>query len=143
MEAEDEEPMVEETDDVESDDVETEVEETLDEVSDVEESETENADSVDESDELEDDQEDDDERFDRTTSEIMEQLLDVIDEQDKSLSNAFGDLDDDGNRLITGQELVSKLNEMLPDGLSQTEADALLDSMDTDGDGNILSLIHI
>ena len=137
VEAEDEEPMVEETDDVESDDVETEVEETLDEVSDVEESETEIADFVDESDELEDDQEDDDERFDRTTSEIMEQLLDVIDEQDKSLSNAFGDLDDDGNRLITGQELVSKLNEILPDGLSQTEADALLDSMDTDGDGNI------
>ena len=137
VEAEGEEPMVEETDDVESDDVETEVEETLDEVSDVEESETEIADFVDESDELEDDQEDDDERFDRTTSEIMEQLLDVIDEQDKSLSNAFGDLDDDGNRLITGQELVSKLNEILPDGLSQTEADALLDSMDTDGDGNI------
>ena len=137
VEAEDEEPMVEETDDVESNDVETEVEETLDEVSDVEESETEIADFVDESDELEDDQEDDDERFDRTTSEIMEQLLDVIDEQDKSLSNAFGDLDDDGNRLITGQELVSKLNEILPDGLSQTEADALLDSMDTDGDGNI------
>ena len=137
VEAEDEEPMVEETDDVESDDLETEVEETLDEVSDVEESETEIADFVDESDELEDDQEDDDERFDRTTSEIMEQLLDVIDEQDKSLSNAFGDLDDDGNRLITGQELVSKLNEILPDGLSQTEADALLDSMDTDGDGNI------
>ena len=137
VEAEDEEPMVEETDDVESDDLETEVEETLDEVSDVEDSETEIADSVDESDELEDDQEDDDERFDRTTSEIMEQLLDVIDEQDKSLSNAFGDLDDDGNRLITGQELVSKLNEILPDGLSQTEADALLDSMDTDGDGNI------
>ena len=137
VEAEDEEPMVEETDDVESDDLETEVEETPDEVSDVEDSETEIADSVDESDELEDDQEDDDERFDRTTSEIMEQLLDVIDEQDKSLSNAFGDLDDDGNRLITGQELVSKLNEILPDGLSQTEADALLDSMDTDGDGNI------
>ena len=137
VEAEDEEPMVEETDDVESDDVETDLEETLDEVSDVEESETDIADFVDESDELEDDQEDDDERFDRTTSEIMEQLLDVIDEQDKSLSNAFGNLDDDGNRLITGQELVSKLNEILPDGLSQTEADALLDSMDTDGDGNI------
>ena len=137
VEAEDEEPMVEETDDVELNDVETEGEETPDEVSDVEESETEIADFVDESHELEDDQEDDDERFDRTTSEIMEQLLDVIDEQDKSLSNAFGDLDDDGNRLITGQELVSKLNEILPDGLSQTEADALLDSMDTDGDGNI------
>tara|TARA_S200000501_G_scaffold257842_1_gene241628 strand:- start:1313 stop:3349 length:2037 start_codon:yes stop_codon:yes gene_type:complete len=132
-----EESTVEETEDVESDDVETEVEETVGVVDDVEDSVMEDVDSEDATDELEEDQEDDDARFDRTTAEIMEQLLDVIDEQDKSLSNAFGDLDDDGNRLITGQELVSKLNEILPDGLSQTEADALLDSMDTDGDGNI------
>ena len=73
----------------------------------------------------------------RTNSEIMEQLLDIIDEQDKSLANAFGDLDDDGNRMLSGEELVTKLNEMLPDGLSQEEADNLLESMDTDGDGNI------
>ena len=73
----------------------------------------------------------------RTNSEIMEQLLDIIDEQDKSLANAFGDLDDDGNRMLSGEELVTKLNEMLPDGLSQDEADNLLESMDTDGDGNI------
>ena len=73
----------------------------------------------------------------RTNSEIMEQLLDIIDEQDKSLANAFGDLDDDGNRMLSGEELVTKLNEILPDGLSQEEADNLLESMDTDGDGNI------
>ena len=73
----------------------------------------------------------------RTTSEIMEQLLDIIDEQDKSLANAFGDLDDDGNRLLTSSELVVKLNEMLPEGLSEAEADELLASMDADGDGNI------
>ena len=73
----------------------------------------------------------------RTSSEIMEQLLDIIDEQDKSLANAFGDLDDDGNRMLSGEELVTKLNEMLPDGLSQEEADNLLESMDADGDGNI------
>ena len=73
----------------------------------------------------------------RTNSEILEQLLDIIDEQDKSLANAFGDLDDDGNRMLSGEELVTKLNEMLPDGLSQEEADNLLESMDTDGDGNI------
>ena len=132
-----EESTVEETEDLESDDVETEVEETVEIVDDVDDSEMEDGDSEDATDELEEDQEDDDARFDRTTAEIMEQLLDVIDEQDKSLSNAFGDLDDDGNRLITGQELVSKLNEILPDGLSQTEAGALLESMDTDGDGNI------
>ena len=132
-----EESTVEETEDEESDDVETEDEETAQVVDDVEDSDMEDLDSEDATDELEEEQEEDDARFDRTTAEIMEQLLDVIDEQDKSLSNAFGDLDDDGNRLITGQELVSKLNEILPDGLSQTEADALLDSMDTDGDGNI------
>ena len=133
-----EESTVEETEDEESDDVETEDEEPAQVVDDVEDSDMEDLDSEDATDEVEEDQEDDDDaRFDRTTAEIMEQLLDVIDEQDKSLSNAFGDLDDDGNRLITGQELVSKLNEILPDGLSQTEADALLDSMDTDGDGNI------
>ena len=133
-----EESTVEETEDEESDDVETEDEETAQVVDDVEDSDMEDMGSEDATDELEEEQEDDDDaRFDRTTAEIMEQLLDVIDEQDKSLSNAFGDLDDDGNRLITGQELVSKLNEILPDGLSQTEADALLDSMDTDGDGNI------
>ena len=73
----------------------------------------------------------------RTNSEIMEQLLDIIDEQDKSLANAFGDLDDDGNRMLSADELVTKLNEILPDGLSQEEADNLLESMDTDGDGNI------
>ena len=132
-----EESTVEETEDEESDDVETEDEESAQVVDDVEDSDMEDLDSEDATDELEEEEDDDDARFDRTTAEIMEQLLDVIDEQDKSLSNAFGDLDDDGNRLITGQELVSKLNEILPDGLSQTEADALLDSMDTDGDGNI------
>ena len=73
----------------------------------------------------------------RTVSEIIDQLLDIIDEQDKSLANAFGDLDDDGNRLLTSSELVVKLNEMLPEGLSESEADELLASMDTDGDGNI------
>ena len=132
-----EESTVEETEDEESDDVETEDEETAQVVDDVEDSDMEDLDSEDATDGLEEEQQEDDARFDRTTAEIMEQLLDVIDEQDKSLSHAIGDLDDDGNRLITGQELVSKLNEILPDGLSQTEADALLDSMDTDGDGNI------
>ena len=73
----------------------------------------------------------------RTVSEIIDQLLDIIDEQDKSLANAFGDLDDDGNRLLTSSELVVKLNEMLPEGLSESEADELLASMDADGDGNI------
>ena len=73
----------------------------------------------------------------RTASEIIDELLDIIDEQDKSLANAFGDLDDDGNRMLSREELVSKLNELLPEGLSEQEADRLMDSLDTDGDGNI------
>ena len=73
----------------------------------------------------------------RTASEIIDELLDIIDEQDKSLANAFGDLDDDGNRMLSRGELVSKLNELLPEGLSEEEADRLMDSLDTDGDGNI------
>ncbi len=73
----------------------------------------------------------------RSTTEILERLLDIIDEQDKSLANAFGDLDDDGNRLLTSSELVVKLNEILPEGLSESEANELLASMDADGDGNI------
>ena len=73
----------------------------------------------------------------RTASEIIDELLDIIDEQDKSLANAFGDLDDDGNRMLSREELVSKLNELLPEGLSEGEADRLMDSLDTDGDGNI------
>jgi len=74
---------------------------------------------------------------DRSTSEILELLLDVIEEEDISLANAFGDLDDDGDRLLTSDELVTKLNQILPDGMSESEADALLESMDSDGDGNI------
>ena len=73
----------------------------------------------------------------RTASEIIDELLDIIDEQDKSLANAFGDLDDDGNRMLSREELVSKLNELIPEGVSEEEADRLMDSLDTDGDGNI------
>tara|TARA_Y100000766_G_scaffold119545_1_gene102599 strand:- start:6062 stop:8143 length:2082 start_codon:yes stop_codon:yes gene_type:complete len=73
----------------------------------------------------------------RSSAEIIEQLLDVIEEEDKSLVNAFGDLDDDGDRLLTSEELVHKLNVILPHGLTESEAESLLSSMDTDGDGNI------
>ena len=117
---------------VDEEEIETEIEEV------VEESIDEN---LDEDDIIEDDEEETDDEISespqRSTTEILEQLLDIIDEQDKSLANAFGDLDDDGNRLLTSTELVVKLNEILPEGLSESEADDLLASMDTDGDGNI------
>ena len=138
------------TDDIEDDEVEDEQEDHAetdadvefdvdDEIEDIEEElidETQ-VDDIDEENEEEDDEDHTDTMIVRTNSEIMEQLLDIIDEQDKSLANAFGDLDDDGNRMLSADELVTKLNEILPEGLSQVEADNLLESMDTDGDGNI------
>ena len=127
----------EQEDDAETDaDVEVDVD---DEIEDIEEElidET-RVDDIDEENEEEDEEDHTDTTIVRTNSEIMEQLLDIIDEQDKSLANAFGDLDDDGNRMLSADELVTKLNEILPEGLSQEEADNLLESMDTDGDGNI------
>ncbi|MAH29678.1 MAG: hypothetical protein CL959_03255 [Euryarchaeota archaeon] len=133
----------EESDDI---DVHSVVEETADETVDDTTEDIEHEEFVDEGhdDEIvEEFSEEDDEGHEaeivilRSNSEIMEQLLDIIDEQDKSLANAFGDLDDDGNRMLSADELVTKLNEILPDGLSQEEADNLLESMDADGDGNI------
>ena len=127
----DQEDHAEDDADVE-DDVDDEIEDIEEELID----ETQ-VDEIDEEDEEEDEEALTDTMVVRTNSEIMEQLLDIIDEQDKSLANAFGDLDDDGNRMLSVDELVTKLNEILPEGLSQEEADNLLKSMDTDGDGNI------
>ena len=148
--SEQDEEIDETTDDIEDDEVEDEPEDHAetdadvesdvdDEIEDIEEElidETQ-VDDIDEENEEEDEEDHTDTMIVRTNSEIMEQLLDIIDEQDKSLANAFGDLDDDGNRMLSADELVTKLNEILPEGLSQEEADNLLESMDTDGDGNI------
>ena len=114
-------------------------EEVVDEIEEIEEESLDETqlDEIDEEIDEEDEEGHTDTLVVRTNSEIMEQLLDIIDEQDKSLANAFGDLDDDGNRMLSADELVTKLNEILPDGLSREEADNLLESMDTDGDGNI------
>ena len=152
--SEQDEEIDETTDDIEDDEVEDEQEDHAeaeadvesdvesdvdDEIEDIEEElidETQ-VDDIDEENEEEGEEDHTDTMVVRTNSEIMEQLLDIIDEQDKSLANAFGDLDDDGNRMLSADELVTKLNEILPEGLSQEEADNLLESMDTDGDGNI------
>ncbi|MEC7179976.1 MAG: EF-hand domain-containing protein [Candidatus Thermoplasmatota archaeon] len=114
-------------------------EEVVDEIEEIEEESHDETqiDEIDEDIEEEDEEDHRETMVVRSNSEIMEQLLDIIDEQDKSLANAFGDLDDDGNRMLSADELVTKLNEILPEGLSREEADNLLESMDTDGDGNI------
>lgn len=138
-ESEDDEEEGDYEDHSEEEEVPDEAEEIEDEFEEVEEVSTDETqdDTIDEESDGTDEEEGTDAVVVRTNSEIMEQLLDIIDEQDKSLANAFGDLDDDGNRMLSADELVTKLNEILPDGLSQEEADNLLESMDADGDGNI------
>ncbi len=134
LEVEDDQEVHSENEDVP--DVEDNVD---DEIEDIEEEliEETQVDEIDEESEEEDVEDQTETLVVRTNSEIMEQLLDIIDEQDKSLANAFGDLDDDGNRMLSADELVTKLNEILPEGLLQEEANNLMESMDTDGDGNV------
>ena len=138
---ESENPEVEEDQEVHSENEDVpDVEDNVDdEIEDIEEEliEETQVDEIDEESEEEDVEDFTETLVVRTNSEIMEQLLDIIDEQDKSLANAFGDLDDDGNRMLSADELVTKLNEILPEGLLQKEADNLMESMDTDGDGNV------
>lgn len=74
---------------------------------------------------------------DRSIGQIYEDILDSIDEQDLTLSNAFGNMDEDGDRMITRSELGSKLSNFLDYELSDSELDAMMDSMDENSDGNI------
>ena len=138
-EIEDEDEVEEDQEEHSEDEDVPDEEEVVDEIEEIEEESLDETqiDEIDEQIEEEEEEDHTETMVVRTNSEIMEQLLDIIDEQDKSLANAFGDLDDDGNRMLSADELVTKLNEILPDGLSQEEADNLLESMDTDGDGNI------
>ena len=138
-EIEDEDEGEEDQEDHSEDEDVPDEEEVVDEIEEIEEESHDETqiDEIDEEIEEEDEEDHTETMVVRTNSEIMEQLLDIIDEQDKSLANAFGDLDDDGNRMLSADELVTKLNEILPEGLSREEADNLLESMDTDGDGNI------
>ena len=73
----------------------------------------------------------------KPVSEIIEELLEAIDEQNLTLSNAFGNMDEDGDRTVTRAELGSKLTNFLDYELSESELDALMDSMDENSDGNI------
>ena len=138
-EIEDEDEVEEDQEEHSEDEEVPDEEEVVDEIEEIEEESHDETqiDEIDEEIEEEDEEDHAETMVVRTNSEIMEQLLDIIDEQDKSLANAFGDLDDDGNRMLSADELVTKLNEILPEGLSREEADNLLESMDTDGDGNI------
>jgi len=127
----DEESVVEEAEEAETEDVEEDSEE------DPEEEEVEE-DSVEE--EMVEDSEDvleDLEHTERTISQIYEDILDSIDQQELTLATAFGDMDEDGNRMITRVELGSKLSKFLDYELTDKELDAMMESMDENSDGNI------
>ena len=117
----DEESVVEEAEEVETEEVEEDSEET--ETEEVEEN------SEDELDDLE--------HTERTISQIYEDILDSIDEQELTLATAFGNMDEDGNRMITRVELGSKLSKFLDYELTDKELDAMMESMDENSDGNI------
>ena len=129
----DEESVVEEAEEVETEEVEEDSEEaeTEEVEEDSEETETE------EVEENSEDELDDLEHTERTISQIYEDILDSIDEQELTLATAFGNMDEDGNRMITRVELGSKLSKFLDYELTDKELDAMMESMDENSDGNI------
>ena len=153
------EERIEESNEVEESEEETnEVEESEEEANEAEESDEEVTEEVEEDSESEDLEEDeqeseddeteeveeesvsednDEDLADRSISQIFEDILDSIDEKDLTLSNAFGDMDEDGDRMITRSELGSKLSNFLEYELSESELDSMMASMDENSDGNI------
>jgi Ca2+-binding EF-hand superfamily protein/RNA polymerase subunit RPABC4/transcription elongation factor Spt4 len=147
----DEESVVEDAEEAETEDVEEDSEEEVEEDSEeeveedseeeveedseeeVEESETEDV----EEDPVEEEMVEDLEHTERTISQIYEDILDSIDEQELTLATAFGDMDEDGNRMITREELGSKISNFLDYELTDKELKAMMESMDENSDGNI------
>ena len=139
----DEESVVEEAEEAETEESEEEVEEDSEEEAETEESEEEVEEDSEEDpveEEMVEDSEDvreDLEHTERTISQIYEDILDSIDQQELTLATAFGDMDEDGNRMITRAELGSKLSKFLDYELTDKELDAMMESMDENSDGNI------
>ena len=153
----DEESVVEESEEAETEEVEEDSEEEVEEVEEDSEEEVEedSEEEVEEDseEEVEEDSEEDPveeemvedsedvledlEHTERTISQIYEDILDSIDEQELTLATAFGDMDEDGNRMITRVELGSKLSKFLDYQLTDKELDAMMESMDENSDGNI------
>lgn len=131
----DEESVAEELEEAETEDVEEEYEEE-----EVVEAEIEDVEEESEEEQIEEDSDDvldDVEQTERSISQIYEDILDSIDEQELTLATAFGDMDEDGNRMITREELGSKLSIFLDYELSESQLDSMMESMDENSDGNI------
>ena len=138
----DEVSVVEEAEEAETEDSEEEVEEDSEE--EVEEDSEEEVEEDSEEDPVEEEMVEDSEdvsedleHTERTISQIYEDILDSIDQQELTLATAFGDMDEDGNRMITRVELGSKLSKFLDYELTDKELDAMMESMDENSDGNI------
>jgi Ca2+-binding EF-hand superfamily protein/RNA polymerase subunit RPABC4/transcription elongation factor Spt4 len=119
--------------------IEEESEEELDEISEeaVEEELIEEVTDKEYVEEETDEESVEEETEDRSLGQIYEDILDSIDEQDLTLSTAFGSMDEDGNRMVTREELGSKLSIFLEYELSDSELDSMMESMDENSDGNI------
>ena len=131
----DEESVAEEFKEVGTEDVEEEYEEE-----EVVEAEIEDVEEESEEEQIEEDSDDvldDVEQTERSISQIYEDILDSIDEQELTLATAFGDMDEDGNRMITREELGSKISIFLDYELSESQLDSMMESMDENSDGNI------
>jgi len=124
-------------DEAEEEDVEDEAEEEDVEDEAEEEDVEDEAEEEDVEDEEVQDESEDTKSESRSISQIYEDILDSIDEQNLTLSNAFGNMDADGDRMITRDELGSKLKNFLDYELSEAELDTMMDSMDDNSDGNI------
>ena len=127
----------------ESDDTEEEKSEDAEEEESDDAEEEESEDAEKEAEDVQEDSEDDEEESEaddsatRSLTQIYEDILDSIDEQELTLSTAFGNMDEDGNRMITMAELGSKLGKFLDYELSDKELNAMMESMDENSDGNI------
>jgi len=141
---------IEEEDQVESDDSEDVVEESSEEFEDDQSESEEEVETVEEesgtSEEHEDDDteaEMDDEDFDIEDEQAGEvqsplhALVAIMDEHDISVQRMFNDLDKDGNRHVSMDELRTALTTDYEDVFDGEDIEALIEQIDTDNDGMI------
>lgn len=141
---------IEEEDQVESEDSEDVVEESSEEFEDDQSESEEEVETVEEesgtSEEHEDDDteaEMDDEDFDIEDEQAGEvqsplhALVAIMDEHDISVQRMFNDLDKDGNRHVSMDELRTALTTDYEDVFDGEDIEALIEQIDTDNDGMI------
>lgn len=81
--------------------------------------------------------EEDVEGLEEDTTHPLQALADMMDEQEISAQRMFNELDVDGNGMISLAELKSTLTEKYGDVLDIEDVEAIMDGVDSDGDGMI------